>query len=45
MHFIHLLSSSLFQHELLELVNDEVLAYSSHPILAVLLSVYADNAT
>ena len=42
---IHLSSSSLLQHELLELVNDEVLADPSDAILAVLLGVDPDNAS
>lgn len=42
---IHLSSSSLLQHELLELVNDEVLADPSDAILAVLLGVDPDYAS
>ena len=44
LHLIHLFSPSLFQHELLELVDDEVLANSSDSVLAVLLGVDPDYA-
>ena len=44
LHLIHLFSPSLFQHELLELVDDEVLANSSDSVLAVLLGVDPDDA-
>ena len=44
LHFIHLFSPSLFQHEFLELVDDEVLPNPSDSVLAVLLSVDPDNA-
>ena len=36
---------SLLQHDLTELVDDEVLAYASNSILAILLGVDADNAS
>ena len=44
LYLIHLFSLSLFQHELLELVDDEVLPNPSDSVLAILLSVDPDDA-
>jgi len=43
--FFYLRSLSLFQHDLLEFMDDEVLPDASYAILAVLLGVDADDAS